>query len=238
MTQSLETIHPAQEQPTRAGLAFTPAFRMLITGRAYIVPITVKTDAVLHPVIDALNLTADVAWSMEHMNRSHPTVDLLKRTLDGFHGEFGKLFKEAKAFLTSASGRAPHSRRRRGAANFIGSLANLLFGTATQDQVDKIPRNLDNLNQWTESERQTLTIHSEILNIALPDLGPITSPISRLETAAETVADIIRRFSIKTLETGGDVRLLETISFIQLALSDLDHDFTYLNIGFMEMLQT
>ncbi|KAG0722437.1 hypothetical protein GWK47_044479 [Chionoecetes opilio] len=238
MTQSLETIHPAQEQPMRAGLAFTPAFRMLITGRAYIVPIMVKTDAVLHPMIDALNLTADVAWSMEHMNRSYPTVDLLKRTLDGFHGEFSKLFKEAKAFLTSVSGRAPHSRYRRGAANFIGSLANLLFGTATQEQVDKIHKNLDNLNQLTESERQTLNIHSEILNITIRDLRHINSAISRLETAAETAADIIRRFSIKTLEIEGDVRLIETISLIQLALSDLDHDFTNLKIGFMEMLQT
>ncbi|MPC85252.1 hypothetical protein E2C01_080018 [Portunus trituberculatus] len=84
----MDTIHPEREAPIRQGLVFTPAFKMMITGRTYTVPILVNTDEILQPLINALNLTANFSWSMEHMNRSYSTVKLLSRTLDSFKAEF------------------------------------------------------------------------------------------------------------------------------------------------------
>ncbi len=100
---------------------------MMVTGRSYIVYIVVDTQTIIAPLVDALNLTADVSWSMKHINRSYPTIDLLCRTLDNFQIEFYKLLKDTVEFLKSINGSFPHHRVRRGAINFVGTLANLLF---------------------------------------------------------------------------------------------------------------
>ena len=233
-----DTIQPAQEQPLRAGLVFTPAFKMMITGRSYIVPIVVEMDTVIAPLINALNLTADVSWSMEHMNKSYPIVNLLSKTLDNFQEEFDKMFKETVEYLSSISGRSPHGRPRRGAINLLGQLANLLFGVATQKEVDNIHNQLNDLNHLSEEERKTLNVHTEILNITVRDLRHIHSAIDKLEAAANNTANIIRHFSIKTSMIEEELRMLETIALLQLALSDLNHDLTSMKLGFQEMLDT
>ncbi|XP_050721311.1 uncharacterized protein LOC127001149 [Eriocheir sinensis] len=238
---SLSSLDPSREQPIRPGLVFSPVFKMLLTGRYYVVPVVIKTDDIQRPLINVANLTAEVSWSIEHMNQSFPTVGLLRRTLDSFHIEFAKLFKDLNDFLSAMSGRdgSPfRTRQKRGAVDFLGSVANLLFGTATQAQIDVIHGKLSQLYTLSTDERRQLNLHQEVLNATVRDLRHVHSAISRLESASALASAIIRQFSLRTLQIEGEMRILETILLIQLALSDLNHDTLNLKLGLQQLSQT
>lgn len=82
-----------------------------------------------------------------------------------------------------------------------------------------------------------MNVHSEILNVTIRDLRHANAAINLLETASSNAADIIRKFSLKTLQLEGGIHLLETISFIQISLFHLKLDLTNLKIG-LQMLKT
>ncbi|XP_050693841.1 uncharacterized protein LOC126984264 [Eriocheir sinensis] len=234
-------VLPSREQPIRPGLVFSPVFKMLLTGRYYVVPVVIQTDEIQRPLINVANLAAEVSWSIEHMNQSFPTVGLLRRTLDSFHFEFNKLFKDLNNFLAAMSGRdgSPFkTRQRRGAVDFVGSVESLLFGTATQAQIDVIHEKLSHLHTLSSEERRQLNLHTEVLNATVRDLRHLHSAISRLESASALASAIIRQFSLRTLQIEGEMRILETILLIQLALSDLNHDTLNLKLGLQQMSQT
>ena len=52
------------------------------------------------------------------------------------------------------------NRHTRGAVNIIGLIANALFGTAIQNQIDHINEKLQSLNRFTEEERKVHNVHS------------------------------------------------------------------------------
>ena len=235
-TASSDPIPPVLEPPLRAGLAFTPAFKLMITGRDFVVPIKVDSKDILEPLLYALNLTQEVTWSMNHMNQSYPTVHLLQRALSTFNASFEKLFDDVSSYLRAISGKASHARYTRGALNFVGSLANLLFGTATQEEVNNIHNKINKLETLTENERNQLNVHTKLLNITIRDMRHIQSAIERLETAANNTFKLIRQFSLQTQELMGEMTILETTVLLQLALSDLNHDLNNLKLGLQDMM--
>ena len=64
----------------------------------------------------------------------------MKDTLQSFELEFHNSYKNLNAFLHYVLNTEPKrfSRTKRGLINILGSLSNVLFGTATQSQIDSI----------------------------------------------------------------------------------------------------
>ncbi|WP_435326061.1 hypothetical protein, partial [Klebsiella pneumoniae] len=72
----------------------------------------------------------------------------------------------------------PWSRRyRRGAIDILGQFANILFGTATQQQVDDIHARLGQLETMSEREREILNVHSKVLNATIRNTSHIEAAI-------------------------------------------------------------
>ena len=98
---------------------------------------------------------------------------LIKEHVFEFDKKFHQLHYQMNDYLTHIIGHnlndPTNSRKPRGAVNFIGSLANTLFGTATRGQIDFIHDRLHSLDSLTEQERKLLNVHSSILNVSLKD---------------------------------------------------------------------
>ena len=65
---------PTTESLLRMGLSYTPAFKVILTGRQYIVPLELNTQDIQEPLIRARNITADLEWNISHMNTSYAVV--------------------------------------------------------------------------------------------------------------------------------------------------------------------
>lgn len=143
------------------------------------------------------------------MNRSYPVVGTLKSALESFDREFNHLFRDTKEFLTYIMHTEPDSGRifKRGALNIIGDISNIMFGTATQAQVDAIHDKLHSIESLTERERVLLNAHSQILNVTIREMRSLKSALRRLEAASSLSHQIIRQFSIKTLQIEGEQRM-------------------------------
>ena len=231
---------PRQETPIRAGLSYSPAFRVLLTARQYIVPFILRFRDVQKPLIKARNMTANIAWNVNHMNSSYRVVSSLQKTLRNFDAEFQKMFVDMNDFLEYLIGRNPYSevRSKRGALNFMGSLSNMLFGTATQDQIDTIHNKLQAMEILSEKERNMLNLHSSTLNMTIRNMRSMRSALSRLEQASSLSHKIIREFSIRTLQIEGEQRMTEALMNLELALIDISNDHMNIKLGLEEMLQT
>ena len=135
--------------------------------RQYIIPLELNTQHTQDPLIRARNITADLEWNIAHMNTSYTVVSSLEKSLRNFDKEFSKLFIEMNEFLKYMTTTAHPLRKKRGVFNLLGSISNVLFGTATQDQVDAIHEKLQRVGSMTERERIILNVHSTTLNMTI-----------------------------------------------------------------------
>ena len=98
-------------------------------------------------------MTANIEWNVEHMNSSYQVVASLKKILQNFDREFKKLFVETNDFQRYIVGADPQKYRVwRVAFNILGSISNVLFGTAMQEQVDEIHNKMQTMNTLTEKK--------------------------------------------------------------------------------------
>ena len=110
--------------------------------------------------------------------------------------------------------------------NIVGSIANILFGTATQDQIGFIHDRLQPLDSFTEQERKILNVHSSILNVTLGDLTNVHQALDKLETVTRMTENLLNIINTKITETNQGLMILGTLLHVQLALSvfSADHD--------------
>ena len=197
-------MSPIQESSIRMGISYTPAFRVLLAGREYIIPLELHTSDIQVPLICARNITAELGWNISHMNASYAVVSSLKKSLSNFNEGFNKLFIDMNEFLKYIIETAYPLRKKCGAFNLLGSTSNVLFSTATQAQVDAIHGRLQKAEAMTEKEITMLNFHSTTLNITIREIRSLNSAISRLELASAMSHKIIRQFSLRTLALEGE----------------------------------
>ena len=236
---------PTQESPVRAGLSFTPVYRLALTGRQYVVPFIIRSADVQQPLIDAINITASLAWNVEHMDSNLPIVASIKNTLNNFDREFHGLFHDLNKFLhytlntdPNRSNAASILRKRRGLINAFGSLSNVLFGTATQAQVDAINSRIDEIHQLSEQERVMLNVHSKTLNITISHMHNMDSAFHRLTNAVNTTNKILRHFSTLTLQLEGEHQLHQALLDLEFAFGHISNHVLNLKLGLQALLQT
>ena len=113
------------------------------------------------------------------------------------------------------------ARQPRGAINFVGSIANTLFGTATQEQIDLIHDKLSVLESLTEDERRLLNVHSRILNLTLTDLTKVNLAITKLQQASRITERMLNSMYTDISHNGKVLMTLESLLHVQLALSTI-----------------
>ena len=102
--------------------------------------------------------------------------------------EYINLDNLSSAFIKS---RLHHSARtKRSPFDFVGNLASSLFGTATQDQIEEIHSNIDNLSALSKKQLDQLNVHTTIINETVRnvnmmqvDLKQLTNTVSLLLNA-------------------------------------------------------
>ena len=235
---------PLQESPIRVGLSFSPSYRLFLTGRHYVIPFILREEDALAPLIQAVNLTNSLSWNVNHMSIDYPVISSIKNTLRSFDKEFHVLLHNLKDFLRYVVNTDPtkshfnYYRKKRGLVNAIGSISNVLFGTATQAQVDAIHDELETLNSFTEKERVLLNVHSTTLNLTLRNMNAMQSALNRLSSAVNVSHQVLRQFSIKTLHIEQEQKLLQSLIDLEFALTHISSDILDLKIGLQALLQT
>ena len=185
-----------------------------------------------NPLIQARNMTADKEWNVEHMNNSYQVVASLKRTLQKFDREFKKVFVDTNEFLRHIVGTDPQPYRvKKNAFNILGSISNVLFGTAIQEQVDEIHNKIQTMNILTEKERVMLNVHSSTLNMTIRKMHSMEATLSGPQEASTLSNQIIRQFFIQML-------IIKALMNLELSLIALTNDNINLKMGLLALLQT
>ena len=232
----------ADEETARPGISFTPEFNLILTNKHYVVPFVISLDDIYAPLHKAKNLTSRIIHNINHSKKDNVMTQLVKTHINEFQVKFQDLYYSLNDYLTHILGHnlneLDHTREKRGAVNFIGSIANTLFGTATQSQIDYIHERLTSLNTLTEKERQVLNLHSETLNVTLNDLTNVHTALDKLEKASEMTGQMMNTMYLDIRQNEQALITLETLMYVQLALSTIASDHVKLRIGLQTMLET
>ena len=185
-------------------------------------------------------MTNDLHYNILHMSDDYPLIKSVKDTLQSFELEFHNSYKNLNAFLHYVLNTEPKrfSRTKRGLINILGSLSDVLFGTATQSQIDSIHNQLINSRQISEEQRRMLNLHTRLLNLTIRNQNTMQSALQRLSSAVNTSFSVLREFSAKTLQLEGEQRMLKALFDIELALSLINDDILDLKLGLQALLQT
>ena len=233
----LESLGPQEEKPVNLGLVFSPAGRVMVTGNHYVVPFLLNKEELFQPLAVARDLSDAILWNVGHMDNGSALVASLQNTVLSFQHEFNIRYDDLSNYVDYLMSDHPWSRRhRRGAIDIMGQFANVLFGTATQQQVDDIHARLGQLETMSEKERSVLNVHSRILNSTIRDVSHMQAAILKIQKAANISYGIIRMYSLKTLELESEVKIYEALFNLQLALSDIIADHVRIKLGIQEML--
>ena len=201
----------------------------------------IKLSDLTDPIVRARNITASILYNVDQMEGNFITK-LIKEHIFEFDRKFHMLNYQFNDFLVHILGinlnDPTHSRKPRGAVNFIGSLANTLFGTATQGQIDIIHNRLNELQTLTEEERKLLNVHSSIINVTLHDLTNVHQALDKLEKASRLTETFLNDMSQDIHFVEQTLIALETLLHLQLALSTISADHVNFRVGLQTMLET
>ena len=195
------SISALQESTVQPGMSFTPQFKLILTVNNYIVPFTIRIDVITEPVRRAENLTTNTIHNLDKVKDNNFMSDLILRHVFEFESKFKELHFAMNDFLIHILGYNLNdswkNRHTRGVLSIVGSIANTLFGTATQDQIDHIHEKLQSLNSFTEQERKILNVHSHILNVTLGDLTNVHQALNKLKTAPRMTEKLFNTVNAK-----------------------------------------
>lgn len=112
--------------------------------------------------------------------------------------DFRGLFKDtnANAFLTFIV-RAPSQRQpKRETTHLLDTTANVLFGTAIQEQADELYDKLQRINTLTDREPILLSVHSSTLKMTVREMRAMKETLTKLEATSIVSAAIIKELSL------------------------------------------
>ena len=233
-----------QETPPQQGLSFTPEFQLVVTGEAYVVPFVLQLDTIYEPIRRATNMTNHIIFSLDEIGGEDFLLitSLISQHILSFQTQFANLNQNMNDFLMHIVGYdlndSNTKRKTRGAINFIGSLANTLFGTATQGQVDLIHKRLQSLDTFTEEERKILNVHSKVINVTLKELTNVHQALEKLETATRVTKTLLQKMEKNIEQNEKSILSLEILLHIQLALTSIAADDINFKIGIQSMMET
>ena len=231
-----------QSSPPQQGMSFSQDHQLLVTGQAYVVPFLLKLEDIYEPIKKANNITQNIIYNLDEIEGDDFLLftSLISQHILAFQERFKNLHASMQDFLMHiVANDIPQPRRKkRGAINFIGSFANTLFGTATQDQVDIIHKRLQSLDSFTEEERKLLNVHSHVINVTLNELTNVHQALEKLETATRVTKTLMTKMEKHIENNEKSILSLEILLHVQLALTSIAADHINFKIGLQSMMET
>ena len=213
---------------------------MMVTGNNYVVPFTISLHDIFTPISQAAKLTQHIVTQIYNAKSQNVITDMIHTHVRELKIKFKELDYSLHDFLRHITGKDifTHSRTERGAINAVGTLANALFGTATQKQVDEIHHRLNELESLTEQERKMLNIHSKTLNITLTEMTTIHKAIHKLQQATRISENLLNTMHLEVQNNEQALMTLETLLHVQLTISSIADEHLKIKIGLEDMMKT
>ena len=230
-------------------LFFKQEGRMIMTGRNKIIALKVDIEEVLQPLHHIREKIVHVDIQIRFTNTDKPKQsekmsgfsDKLIIHIKYFLEEIKKLETHMKDFFTymlsAVNPMRPNHRGKRGAINILGTLANALFGVATQKQVNDIHAHINNMEDLSEKQRNQLNVHTDILNITVRKMTLLTDAVSKLEKTNKNILDVFGRSIVETAQLEHHIEIMECLMSLQLILNDIARDNQEMIFGLREMME-
>ena len=142
------------------------------------------------------------------------------------------LLHTLNTFGKSRGGQPGHKLYKRGLFDAIGGLGNYLFGLVDSNTFHETTDVIDTLSQLSEEERETLNLHSHILNVTMLHLTNIETNQNRAIQAINHIATnlgILNRTMMQgqseLYDLNNNLNLVSAISYGSSAINDLDYKF-------------
>ena len=216
------------------GLYFNPVARMTYSGMAYIVPYKVMTSDLTQPLYEITEKLDNLVWESGSIKSNDSLIAALRTHMTRLNDSVTHTAHDLQLFLDFYI--TPSNRKARGAIDIVGTLANSLFGTATQSQVDVINSNLHKLSELSEVQRKTLNVHSAILNATVRNQVTITSALNNVINATRIAQKLLNQYSTKTLQLEKDLKVAEILSLLQGAYGYVANELAFIISGFKTMM--
>ena len=165
---------------------------MVITGQSYIVPISFSPQLLITNIKKTLdyiaNINSTIFNDLDNINSLGNKItkdqgsnainqfNIYKAMkLDRIYNEFKKIKRSAREFIKNRFGpnQPIHNRQKRGVFNFMGEISNILFGTATERQINELHQTFSQQNEINKMTFKQLNIHSTVLNKTIADLASL-----------------------------------------------------------------
>ena len=213
---------------------------MIITNKNYIVPIIINGTELITGITKAKlmsyrlsNVTDKLLNVTVLHSRSAPTNEAItvRKWMDKATQDFEHLETKALEFLSSRFPTQRTSRKKRAYINIIGDLSKKVFGTATEDDINEIHENLENIKDMSEEQRRQINVHTEILNNSIRDISRVQAAMQGLEASTDMLKNIMGEQQNDITIIAAMTEQLSIESVLQLALTELSNDFRDLQYG-------
>ena len=256
-------IHSDLETKPIAPVTFQPLGELILSGNSYVLPLTLDINDLLTlitPIKETLLQVRDSYHkTFGRLNSySHATSHLLRATSQLPHSiqsHISLLLNDLESRIHSVNymlfnlgnynkDNSPYPRVRRAPLEFVGTLAHALFGLVDADEFADTKHLLQSLSDLSERERQSLNLHSKILNITAMHIESLTQNQDKVMNALNTVKDHIHTLNVTLFYDSSAVYdLTNTVSFISVigycssSITDLDLYIRQLEMGLTKMLK-
>ena len=241
-------VESVVNNPTNTTFLFLmPGGEMHFSGKEMVIPIRVNKSKIFKPLTYAKNmtlyLTELVKKSQNYHHRPPPAITTemqraMLNVLRNFAIEIDKLETHLIDFFTYVGSVETNemTRIKRGAIDFMGDIANTLFGTATQRQVDSLHARLTATETLTEQERIQINVHTHLLNVTVRRMNLLESGMEKVIAATEKARNLINEFLDRQIKLGEHSMMQDFVLSLQITIEDIARDNSNLIVGLKELI--
>lgn len=200
------------------GALFLPQGKMILSSTHVIVPVSLSTKMLENGFLQTMEAVQNIQEEARKLNQSRHNSFL--KDLDTLKGEISMEFKNVLQYLNGLRIKLDGNRSKRGALNIAGSLAKVLFGVATDKQIQKVTEALKNVENVSKQNLQRL-------NIVLTALKLEDERVSKLRTSQIKINNAVSKLFGKLVNVTSAIGLLDQTI-------ELDHEFDTVSVSFLD----
>ena len=185
----------------RSGVLFLRQGELQLISNRVIVPVTFRYNGLVDQFSRLLNSLGKIKLFLREANITEESykqeIDVLQSSL---HEKASRVQKFFYGFQISHG--VPASRRRRGAINFVADIGNVLFGLATDAQIENVNAALGNLSRQTDESLHRMNIMTQVV-------GLTAARLDKLREAQIGSVNAVDELTVKVKNVRDDLSNLE-----------------------------
>ena len=182
------------------GVLFLRQGTMNLISNRVIVPVTFRYNGLVDQFNRLLNSLGKIRVYLKEANITEDSyrqeIELLQLNLHETASRVQKFFYGYQ--ITHA---VPVNRRRRGAVNFVADIGQVLFGFATDSQINNVNAALGNLSRQTDESLHRMNIMTQVV-------GLNAARLDKLRKAQIGTVNAVDNLTVKVKDVRGDVNNL------------------------------